>query len=293
MDRKITFFLMSYKGYYVLKEILSAFDKIIVDMVISSRDLMVEEDYYDKIKDLTIFSGIKFYNRDDSFVIDTQYVIAISWRWLIQTQSKLIVLHDSLLPKYRGFSPLVTALINNENIVGVTAIFATEEYDAGEIIERREIKISYPIKIFDLFKVITPLYIEIVKSMINKIIMGISLNTIKQDEGDISYCLWLDEYDYYIDWSWSSNQIKRFIDAVGFPYLGAYTYIERKKVRILDAEVVNDVNIVNRSPGKVFVIKNGNPIIVCGGGLLMVTKIIDDSTGQNVLPLKRIKTRFE
>ena len=292
MNSRITLYLMSYKGYYILQSILSEFDLLIIDKVISSRDIKVEKDYYDEIRDLSTSSGIQFFDRNDRFVVDTPYVIAISWRWLIQTKSKLIILHDSLLPRYRGYSPLVNCLINNENSVGVTAILANEEYDTGDIIEQRELKITYPIKIFEVIKNTTPLYYEIVKVLLDKILNGFRLNTKKQNEKEVSYSLWLDDDDYVINWGKDSYYIKRFIDAVGFPYLGASSYMGNRKVRIMEAEIFDDLKIENRAPGKVIFVKKGNPVVVCGKGLLLITKIIEESTGNIIFPIKKIRLRF-
>lgn len=283
---------MSYKGYYVLKKILSEQDPLLIDKVISSADNKVEKDYYDEIKNLATSFKIPFFDRKSVFEIETTYVIAISWRWLIHTSNKLIILHDSLLPQYRGFSPLVNSLINNENSVGVTAILANEEYDAGDIIEQRELKIKYPVKIFDVIKGTTPLYFEIVKVLLDKIGRGIHINTKKQEEKDITYSLWRDEDDYSINWDKDSFYINRFINAVGFPYLGASSYLGDIKIRIFESEIYEDLKIENRTPGKVIFIKNGNPVVVCGKGLLMITKIIIESTGNDILPIKKIRTRF-
>ena len=45
---------------------------------------------------------------------------------MIKNSENLIVFHDSLLPKYRGFAPLVSQLINGEEYLGVTAIFTND-----------------------------------------------------------------------------------------------------------------------------------------------------------------------
>ena len=46
----------------------------------------------------------------------------------------MIIFHDSLLPKYRGFAPLVNSLINQEKEIGVTAIKASQNYDEGDTV---------------------------------------------------------------------------------------------------------------------------------------------------------------
>ena len=283
---------MSYKGYYVLQKILSEFPPSLIDKVISSEDNNVENDFYKEIKSLAESSGIYFYNKNDSFEIITTYVLAISWRWIIGLDQKLIILHDSILPCYRGFSPLVNYLINNEKSIGVTAIFANLEYDTGDIIEQKEIEITYPIKIFDAIKLLTPLYYEIIKSIIIKISKNKPLFAVKQDDLKASYCLWRGEDDYEINWEEDSIYIRRFIDALGFPFLGASSYLENKKVRIFEAEEYEDLIIENRTPGKVIFLKNGNPVVVCGKGLLLIKKIIEVGTGNSLLPLRKIRTRF-
>jgi methionyl-tRNA formyltransferase len=284
---------MSYKGYYVLKKILSEFNHLAIDKIISSRDNKVEKDFYDEIMDLSVSSGIQFFDRNDLFVIETEYIVAISWRWIIKTEKQLIVLHDSLLPRYRGFSPLVNCLINEEKTIGVTAIIANDEYDTGEIIDQREVGIEYPIKIFEAIEVITPLYFEIIREIISKIITGKQLIGINQDESLCSYSLWRDEEDYRIDWSEKASYIKRFIDSLGFPFLGASSFVDNKKVRIVDAEEFTDVKIENRTPGKVIFIKRGYPVVVCGEGLLLLTKVNEDDSGKSALPLNKIRILFK
>ena len=74
-------------------------------------------------------------------------MIVAGWRWLLPSTEKLIVLHDSLLPRYRGFNPLVSQLIDKEERLGVTAFFASDRYDCGDIINQPSIKVSYPLKI--------------------------------------------------------------------------------------------------------------------------------------------------
>jgi methionyl-tRNA formyltransferase len=64
---------------------------------------------------------------------------------LIALDVPLVVFHDSILPQYRGFNPLVSALINGDSRVGVTAM-GTDEFDKGDIIGQRTIAINIPSK---------------------------------------------------------------------------------------------------------------------------------------------------
>ena len=108
----------------------------------------------------------------------------------------------------------------------------------------------------------------------------------------LTYSLWRDEDDYRVDWYKSAEDIDRFIDAVGYPYSGAFSLIHEQKVRIIDADPIEDVQVENRIPGKVIFIENGKPVIVCGKGLLRVNELVDDKTKQSILASLKFRTRF-
>lgn len=102
----------------------------------------------------------------------------------------------------------------------------------------------------------------------------------------------MDKEDYKIDWAKDAEYIKRVIDSVGYPYLGAYTYVENQKVGVLDAKVLPDVKIENRTSGKIIFIAENLPVVVCGSGLLKLKNVIDDLTKNSILPLKKFRLRF-
>ena len=116
---KIAFYIMNSKGFYVFKNFIDKFGSSSVAYVVSSEDKNIQKDFFDEIKELVRKEKIKFFNRFENIApIEKEfcgYKFAIGWRWLIKDERNLIVFHDSLLPKYRGFAPLVNCLVNNEN----------------------------------------------------------------------------------------------------------------------------------------------------------------------------------
>ncbi len=278
--KKVAFYLMTSKGFYVLHNFIKKHGAQNIEYVVSEEDKKLQKDFFYEIRQLAVDNNIKFFKKSDMpLLLEAQdiYKFAISWRWIIKECNNLIVLHDSLLPKYRGFAPLVNCLINGETRIGVTAIWATDEYDKGDIICQKSIDISYPIKIHEVIKRIEPLYFKIVDEIFRKLQNGEVLESRKQDENEASYSLWLDDEDYFIDWSWDSEKIKRFVDAVGYPYDGAKAFLKDKIVRILDVEVIEDVFIEDREKhiGKVIFLKNGVPVVVCGKGLVGLKNLKD------------------
>jgi methionyl-tRNA formyltransferase len=284
---------MTEKGYKVLEAIATNFPQIL-KAVVSARDPNISKDYYNEIEVFCKEKGIIFCDRKNFEVVNSNFAIAVSWRWLIDSSSTmLIVFHDSLLPKYRGFAPLVSALSNGEKIIGVTALFATEDYDCGDIISQSAISVTYPIKIQNAIELLTENYKQLATDIAKIILEGESLNGSKQNEEKASYSLWRDEEDYTINWEMPAEQIKRFIDAVGYPYKGAMTIVGDKNARVLEAEVFNDVYIENRTSGKIIFIKNNYPVIVCGKGLLMITNIVDNESGNSLLPFNKFRLRLK
>ncbi|MEW9799422.1 methionyl-tRNA formyltransferase [Alteromonas sp. CYL-A6] len=288
------FFLMNSKGLHALNAFIEVFGESSVSSVVSSKDLKLKSDSFEEIKSLCKKKSISFHERGDRSIKELDesdtVTFAIGWRWLIPNCNKLIVFHDSLLPKYRGFAPLVNCLVNGETEVGVTALYASEDYDAGEIIAQKSLKISYPLKIAHAIELIEPLYSELVIEIFQKIISGSHLSSKRQCTSAVTYSPWLDEDDYFIDWRWSSEKIIRFIDAVGFPYDGAKSIVDDLIVNIYDAELVKDVVVEDRKRhiGKVIFFKDA-PVVVCGDGLVKLNRVCSDS-GQ--LINLRFRSRF-
>lgn len=272
---KVDFYLLGKKGFVALTSFLEKNGSKGVGIVVAARDSGNEDDHFDEIKKMCSIYQIDFFERgteQNRISSEFKYTFAIGWRWLILDSSRLVVFHDSLLPKYRGFSPLVNMLINREPEIGVTALIASDEYDKGDIICQKSVSISYPIKIQSAIELIAPVYSELVLEVYGQLLEREQLHVTQQDESLATYSLWRDEDDYLIDWRQSSEDIKRFCDAVGYPYKGACSYVRGRKIRVNDAAVVVDVVVEMRSEnlGKIIFMDAGTPIVVCGVGLLRI-----------------------
>jgi methionyl-tRNA formyltransferase len=288
-DRKgtLTLFVMTEKGYYVLRHLLPTYAARISLVVVGS-DSALENDYEE--------SGIRHIRRADFRGVETEYALAISWRWLIDhPMEKLIVCHDSLLPRYRGFAPLVNALISGEPQIGVTAILGADKFDAGPVLAQSSSSITYPITISEAMIVIRKNYVECVEEVLKRVSQGQALQGVPQNEVLATYSVWRDARDYAIDWNLSAARIRRLVDALGSPYMGAYTRIEGKTVRICAVEEVPDCVIENRDVGKVLFMEDDRPIVICGSGLLKIKVAIqeDGECSRSLFPLTRFRIRFE
>jgi methionyl-tRNA formyltransferase len=292
----IALLLLGKKGLKVLQDIYARSDKILITDVVASHDTGVDFDFYDEIRNFCNWKGIKFHDRLDlSFSARdfNGYLIAIGWKWMLPSGNNVLVIHDSILPRYRGFAPLVNNLINGESVIGATAVFADENYDKGKIVAQFSKSINYPIKISEAIELMCDIYIEIARKLVDAISWGKKLEGLEQDESQASYSLWRDEQDYWIEWTWSSEKIKRFVDAVGRPYAGAQTFCNDVIAIVNSVELIADVEINDRCSaiGKVIFIDDTHPVVVCGQGLIRITDI-ETLQGESLIPLKKFRTRF-
>lgn len=287
-------YLMGKKGLSCLEAILES-SAANLKYVVYATDSAVENDYSEEIKNTCLRNNIAIVHRtefDKNKLEEADYYIAISWRWLINCDlSKLIVMHDSLLPKYRGFNPLVSALINGDDEIGVTAILANEEFDRGDIISFKSAKIEYPITIASAIEIISQCYQELLLDIVSNINSS-SLIGKKQNEEEASYSLWRDEEDYFLNWSLDAPTIERTVDALGFPYGGARTRMDNHTIIIKEAKALDDVTIVNRENGKFLFMEKGCPVVVCGEGLLKIEKATYLETNE-LVEFNKFRTRLK
>jgi methionyl-tRNA formyltransferase len=291
----ILIFSLGEKGFSVVKALTESTSVHSIYCVIGQDD-GVDDDHSSRLADFCDQHGIAYSLRKDIAYEKNDYdlFLAVGWRWIIRDipHEKLIVFHDSLLPRYRGFAPLVNALINKERITGVTALLGAEEYDRGNILLQMSLDINYPTTIEREIHRISIVYASLAVELFTKLNNGaINRTGYLQDEKEATYSLWRDEEDYRIDWNDDANYIEHFISCVSRPYRGASAVLNGATVRIVKARAKTDIKIENRSPGKVVFVEANLPVVVCGSGLLVLMEVRNEH-GESMLPLKYFRSKF-
>jgi methionyl-tRNA formyltransferase len=212
---------------------------------------------------------------------------------MLKDHERTVVLHDSLLPRYRGYAPTVNALINKEPRIGVTAFYATDRVDAGPVIAQEAVPLQHPLRIGEAIHLLTPAYRNLGARMASGLLSGTELAGEPQDEAQATYSPWRDDRDYFVDWRESAEKIHRFILAVGAPYKGAAAKLDGKIVRILDAQPADDRRFEMWMPGKVMFVEQGCPVVMCGAGMIRLLDVRWDGSETSALPLKRLRSRFD
>jgi len=243
-----------------------------------------------KIKAFADGGGISFEENKRPSIGKREIAFTIGWQFMIHGEHDgLIVFHDSLLPAYRGFAPTVSALINGEKLIGVTALKPVAEVDAGPIYRQKSFNVDYPIKVAKAFDRQSAAMAELAAEILSNL-PGHLPEPIPQDKSCATYSVWRDGDDYWLDWTEPVDRIVRTIDALGSPYEGARTRYEGEVIIIDEAETVPDLNFAIRQPGKVWALNNGAPLVICGQGIAAIHKA-RNTNGQPIV-FNKIRRRF-
>lgn len=227
----------------------------------------------------------------DLVLLDADLIFAVGWQFMIKSApANLVILHDSLLPRYRGFAPTVSALINGDTQIGVTALLPAEAPDAGDILHQESTQITHPITVRSAFEALRRCYALTIAKVCSDFETDGALIGQPQDESSATYSHWLDPYDYAIDWSWEAERVVRHILAVSEPYDGALTSTYQGNLyRIASAEIGTETKFEVREPGKV-VARSGHDLHVsCGTGQVVIPVPRPHSADSPVLAGLRIR----
>lgn len=177
--------------------------------------------------------------RLSAFLSGSRYdlILSVNYLYLIEpdifsASDYIINFHGSLLPKYRGRTPHVWAIINNEKKTGITAHFIDANCDTGNIIFQKEIEIEDEDTGASILRKYEKCYPEMVVKII-KDVRDKCISSYVQDETRATYFGKRTPDDGEINWNWHKERIRNWVRAQSFPYPGAYTWIDNEKI-ILD-----------------------------------------------------------
>lgn len=166
-----------------------------------------------------------------------------------------INVHGSLLPKYRGAAPIQWAVINGDKETGITTMYMDVGMDTGDMILKEKVSIGENETTGELWDRLSKIGGELLVKTLKLIEDGNAPRT-KQGE-DYTIAPMLDKEMANIDWeNKTAEQIKNLIRGLN-PIMGAYTFVNGKKLKIWKAQVVEE-NKILVSDNK---IKNGDIVL--------------------------------
>jgi len=175
-------------------------------------------------------------------------------------------IHPSLLPKYRGASPIRSALMNNEQTTGITIFRMTEKMDAGDIIHQHSIDILSDEVGTELEQRLAKVGGEEFVKIYNKLKKGEKIRFIPQDESLATYTHKIKKEDLQIQWDKRYDKVAGKIRGLAMEP-GAYTYFRGKRIKLLRAL---PYSTSNEQPGKIIEVSKEGIITACKEGTIII-----------------------
>ncbi len=263
-------------GHRTLQALLASEHEVVLVVTHPKGEGAYEKVWSDSVEDLARENGVEVLIRerpedqellDKLKAADPDVIVACNWRTWIPPQvfalpkRGTLNVHDSLLPKYAGFSPLIWALINDEKEVGVTAHMMDDTLDAGDIVLQRSVPVGPRDTAADLFAKTLELFGPITVDGLAEIASGRTDFT-KQDRSQASFFHKRAEEDLRIDFTWTAQELDRLVRAQCAPYPSAFCFHRGQRLEIVEADV--SAEVYGGTPGRIFY-REGDGVAVVAG----------------------------
>jgi len=180
-------------------------------------------------------------------------------------------IHASLLPKYRGASPINWCIINGEKETGVTIMQMDEGVDTGDILSTVTVKIADDETAETLFEKLSEAGAKLIVDTLPRLERG-EITPVKQNDAESSHTKMMSKSLGEIDWHKSAAEIERLVRGLN-SWPSAYTYINGKSVKLWRCMVADtDFNGMEQAGGIVNVTKDTIEV-ACGKGILKICEL--------------------
>lgn len=211
-------------------------------------------------------------NKSIDVLFSVNYLFIVGEEILSRPKLYAINIHGSLLPKYRGRTPHVWSIINGENETGITAHLMDLECDSGAIVKQQRVPITYQDTGSSILQKFERRYPEIISEIVNNILQN-KLITIPQDSSKATYFGRRTPEDGEINWHWQKERINNWVRAQSFPYPGAFTWYENRKVIIDKISFCDHGYSWNEPNGKIIALMDDDPLVKTPNGVIRLDVI--------------------
>ncbi len=264
-------------GFETLSKILNSNLGDIVFVLTDSNSTRVIN--FLKNKKIPFFAGNPRGGAGYDFIktLEVDVIISVNYLFLIEediinhAKTLSFNIHGSLLPKYRGRTPHVWAIINGETLAGITAHVIDKGCDTGQIIHQIEVEIGPEDSGATILDKYTGLYFPLIKKVIDDLYLN-QLNLRDQNNEDATYFGKRTPDDGEIDWNWPKEQIKNWIRAQAHPYPGAFTFYNNQKV-IIDEVFVNNRKILENQENGTLLSVSPNLVVKTSSGVVNIVSM--------------------
>ena len=178
--------------------------------------------------------------------------------------------HPSLLPKYRGPSPVASAILAGDEVTGVTVMEVTERVDSGPVVAQRRLRIRADETAGELTGRLFHLGACLTVAVLPRWASG-EIGASPQDDSEASMTRLLTRDDGAIDWAAPAEHIARQVRAYD-PWPGSFTRWDGRRLKVLQASAASTEG-VGEPPGTVVSGPGGSVGVATGDGVLRLGRL--------------------
>ncbi|MCR4584899.1 MAG: methionyl-tRNA formyltransferase [Lachnospiraceae bacterium] len=221
----------------------------------------------ERIKRAEAVEELKKYEAD-IFVV-AAFGQILSREILMMPRFGCVNIHASLLPRYRGASPIQSAVLNGDEESGVTIMQMDEGIDTGDILFQRSIKLSEDETGGSLFDRLSTLGAELITEALPAIERG-DISPLRQDEEAATHTKMINKEEGRISFMRDAKAVERQIRAMN-PWPSAFTFLGGKQLKIWAAKAETDKS--HAVPGTVLFTEKDSFTVACGSGTLKILEL--------------------
>ncbi len=174
-----------------------------------------------------------------------------------------INVHPSLLPKYRGPTPISSALENGDQITGVSIMKMSPRMDAGPLFSQIKIAVMPEDNLGSLKDKMIKMGRDLLETNL-MLIEEDNMATFEQDESYATYTTLIDRKKLKINWEDPAEKIANMVRAYS-PDPGCFSFYEGQRIKILKSKAIQWEDVQDFLPGNIVGTKNGQGFFVlCG-----------------------------
>lgn len=157
-----------------------------------------------------------------------------------------INVHGSLLPKYRGAAPIQWAVLNGDKTTGITTMYMNEGMDTGDMILKEKVEIGENETTGELWERLSKIGGKLLVETLKEIEDGTAPR--EKQGNDFTVAPMLNKEMSKIDWeNKTAEEIKNLVRGLN-PIMGAYTFLEGKKIKFWRVECIPDKELFEKFP---------------------------------------------
>jgi len=225
-------------------------------------------------------------------VLDADIFVVVAYRILPEEvicipREGAVNIHASLLPKYRGPAPIHHAILNGEKETGVTIFRIEKKVDTGDILLQERFILNNNITTGEVYDNLANLGARLVLTTLDYFKTN-QLVPVAQEHINATSAPKISSKDYLIHWHNSAETIHNQIRAFS-PIPGAYTYFQKKRLKLFNSEIKENNSTQNLQPGE---ISFSNDCLMVGTGTVVIHINEIQLEGKNRLPVRSFVSGF-